>query len=92
MGFSNNFKILELTYRALNVQAPIYLSNLLHIHSNMRSFHSQSRYLLVVPPTRLKTRGDGAFECVAQRLWNNLPHVRLGYSQARRSKELAVDM
>ncbi|KAK0151579.1 hypothetical protein N1851_007117 [Merluccius polli] len=68
------FKILLLTHKALNNQAPSYLSDLLHHHTpsrNLRSSHGN----LLSPPTRTKHRtwGDRAFSIAAPSLWNSLP-------------------
>uniref|UniRef100_A0A8C6W155 deoxyribonuclease II n=1 Tax=Nothobranchius furzeri TaxID=105023 RepID=A0A8C6W155_NOTFU len=67
------FKVLVLTYRALNNQAPSYLSELLSPHITSRNLRSTSENLLAVPRTRLKTKGDRAFQTIAPRLWNSLP-------------------
>uniref|UniRef100_A0A3P9C069 Reverse transcriptase domain-containing protein n=1 Tax=Maylandia zebra TaxID=106582 RepID=A0A3P9C069_9CICH len=71
--FRIRFKILVLTYRALNGQAPDYLSKILIKYTAARHLRSQTQSLLVVPRTRLKTKGDRAFQSVAPRLWNSLP-------------------
>uniref|UniRef100_A0A8C6PYD4 Reverse transcriptase domain-containing protein n=1 Tax=Nothobranchius furzeri TaxID=105023 RepID=A0A8C6PYD4_NOTFU len=67
------FKVLVLTYRALNNQAPSYLSELLSPHTTSRNLRSTSENLLAVPRTRLKTKGDRAFQTIAPRLWNSPP-------------------
>uniref|UniRef100_A0A8C6NUT7 HECT-type E3 ubiquitin transferase n=1 Tax=Nothobranchius furzeri TaxID=105023 RepID=A0A8C6NUT7_NOTFU len=67
------FKVLVLTYRALNNQAPSYLSELLSPHTTSLNLRSTSENLLAVPRTRLKTKGDRAFQTIAPRLWNSLP-------------------
>uniref|UniRef100_A0A8C6LAX3 Reverse transcriptase domain-containing protein n=1 Tax=Nothobranchius furzeri TaxID=105023 RepID=A0A8C6LAX3_NOTFU len=66
------FKVLVLTYRALNNQAPSYLSELLSPHTTSRNLRSTSENLLAVPRTRLKTKGNRAFQTIAPRLWNSL--------------------
>ncbi|KAL4004124.1 protocadherin delta 1 [Sarotherodon galilaeus] len=53
-----DFKVLLLTYKALNGLAPTYLSDLLHLY---------------VPRARKKTIGECAFSFRAPFLWNNLP-------------------
>ncbi|KAL4007453.1 hypothetical protein ACER0C_001305 [Sarotherodon galilaeus] len=53
-----DFKVLLLTYKALNGLAPTYLSDLLHLY---------------VPRARKKTIGERAFSFRAPFLWNNLP-------------------
>ena len=67
-----------LVYKALNGQAPHYLSELLSFKSdhacsyNLRS--SQDRLLLKLPQLKTKvTLGDRAFSCAAPKLWNSLP-------------------
>lgn len=71
--FRIDFKILVLTFRALNGQAPQYITDLLCTYSPGRSFQSAGQSLLIVPKTCYKTRGDLSFEAVAPRLWNALP-------------------
>ena len=71
------FKILLLVYKALNGQAPNYLSELISFRShsyahNLRS--TQDKLLLKLPHLRTKvTLGDRAFSCAAPKLWNKLP-------------------
>ena len=67
-----SFIIFVLTFRALHGQAPQYLSDLLKPHSSSWALRSLDQRLLVVPRTRFKTRGDGAFQTVAPRLWNSV--------------------
>ena len=67
------FKVLVFTYRAVHGQAPAYINDLIHPHSTTRALRSSEQGLLRVPRTRLKTKGDRAFEAVAPRLWNYLP-------------------
>ena len=64
------FKILLITYKALNDLAPIYISNLLNKCVPIRQ---SSQYLLDVPSSNLKTYGDRAFSVCAPKLWNDLP-------------------
>ncbi|XP_072021468.1 uncharacterized protein [Amphiura filiformis] len=69
------FKTLLLAYKCLHNQAPIYLTELLHIYIpsvNLRSGHDQPR--LVVNRT-FTTQGDRAFTHTAPMLWNTLPNV-----------------
>lgn len=57
--------------------APPYISDLIHIYTPARALRSEGWFQLVVPKTRLKTRGDRAFSVVWPRVWNALPlHVR----------------
>ena len=67
------FKILTLTYKALNNEGPSYLSDLLVYQQSQRTLRSSCSKLLHVPKSRLKTYGDRAFRYVAPTLWNTLP-------------------
>ena len=73
MSFRTNFKILVLTFRALHDQAPSYLSDLIQPYTPARALRSVEQKLLMVPRTRLRTRGDRSFQAVAPKLWNDLP-------------------
>lgn len=68
-----DFKILLLTYKAINGLAPLYLSELLTPYCSNRDSRLNNRGLLQIPQTRLKTCGDRAFSKVAPKLWNDLP-------------------
>ena len=67
------FKVLLLTYKAINNLAPSYLSHLLVHYNPTRSLRSAEKYLLEVPKVRLKTYGERAFSVAAPKLWNALP-------------------
>ena len=67
------FKILLLTYRALNNLAPWYLSELVKFYCPTKNLRSAKQLQLVVPTTRLKTIGDRCFEAAAAKEWNLLP-------------------
>jgi len=67
------FKILLMTWRALNNMAPAYIKDLLIAYIPSRNLRSVSNMLLVVPRTRLKSYGDRAFSVAAPKLWNALP-------------------
>ena len=57
--------------------APAYIAELLQRYTPTRALRSADQLLLVVPKTRLKTRGHRAFAAAGPRLWNTLPlHVR----------------
>ena len=76
-----NFKILLITYKALNGLAPTYLRDLLQFHNPPRSLRSGGQLRLKVPATKLKTYGDRAFSVLAPKLWNKLPlEIRLSES------------
>uniref|UniRef100_R4GD80 Reverse transcriptase domain-containing protein n=1 Tax=Anolis carolinensis TaxID=28377 RepID=R4GD80_ANOCA len=70
------FKVLVLTYKALNGSSPIYLSEHISSYEPARSLRSSGVALLSVPPAseaRLVGTGDRAFSVVAPGLWNTLP-------------------
>ena len=68
-----DFKILLLTYKALNGQAPSYLKDLLQPRLTNYSMRSHNKILLTIPRTRTKNFGDRGFYACAPRLWNALP-------------------
>ncbi len=71
--FRIQLKILLFVFKALNGQAPSYLTDHLTPLSSSRSLRSSDRAFLAVPRSRLKTKGDRAFSIAAPRLWNKLP-------------------
>lgn len=71
--FRIEFKILTLTYRALEGTAPVYIQELVSLYSPARSLRSESSKTLVVPKIRTKTYGHRTFQWSAAHLWNNLP-------------------
>lgn len=74
MDFTNGFKMLKLTYRALNGQAPVCLAHLLLKHTAACTLQLQAQNLLVVLYTRLKTWGKGrVFHTLAPAFSNSLP-------------------
>jgi hypothetical protein len=75
------FKILLITYKALNNQAPDYITELLDIYRPKRTLRSTSQNLLAVPQTNTKTYGERTFQVSAPKLWNSLPdYIRLSSS------------
>lgn len=68
-----DFKVLLLTYKALNGMAPSYLTDLLTPYVPTRSLRSQATGLLMIPIVRKKTVGERAFFFRAPILWNRLP-------------------
>ena len=83
------YKVLLLTYKALNGKAPIYLSDMLHYKESKRALRSSSQHLLEVPTTRLVTVGDRSFSAYAPKVWNSLPlHIRLSKSVDVFKKEI----
>ena len=67
------FKVLLLTYKALNDLSPEYISELLSKPKYTRYLRSQSQHLLSVPKSSTVTYGDRAFSVCAPKLWNELP-------------------
>ena len=67
------YKILLLTFKALNGMAPKYLRELITLYEPSRALRSTDSGLLTVKKTRLKTYGDRAFCASAPKLWNLLP-------------------
>ena len=68
-----DYKILLLTYKALNGQAPGYITDLLKPYTPTRNLRSSSKNLLNVPPVKLVSCGQRCFSYVAPSLWNSLP-------------------
>ena len=68
-----DFKILLLTYKALNGLAPSYLQELLTPYLPNRTLRSQDAGLLVIPRVNKSNTGGRAFSCRAPKLWNALP-------------------
>ena len=68
-----NFKILLITYKALNGQAPTYLSDLLSYYRPARPLRSSTQNPLRNPCYNLKNYGGRSFAVAAPRLWNALP-------------------
>ena len=67
-----DFKILLLTYKALNGLAPGYLSDLLVHYSQGRSLRPRELIELVEPHTQ-RGYGERCFSVVAPKVWNKLP-------------------
>ena len=69
-----NFRILLLTFKALNNMAPAYLKDMLRLQTNDRyKWRSEKPLTLIVPKTIFTSHGYRAFSTAAPRLWNNLP-------------------
>ncbi|MCJ8744369.1 hypothetical protein PDJAM_G00117870, partial [Pangasius djambal] len=69
--FRIDFKILLLTYKALNGLAPQYLSDMLVLYVPPRLLRSKDAGCLSVP--RIAKTGGRAFSYQAPKLWNSLP-------------------
>jgi len=77
------FKILLLTYKALNGLAPDYIRDLLRFNISGRTLRSSNNRLLDEPRANLKTYGERAFSVAAPSLWNKRPlQIRLSSSEA----------
>ncbi len=70
--FRIRYKIVLLTYKALNDLAPAYLTNLLSRYNPTRFLRSQNSGLLVVPRIAKSTKGGSIFSYLAPKLWNSL--------------------
>ena len=82
-----DFKIALITFKALSLNQPVYIRNLLSIHTPARSLRSSSCSNLSVPFSSSKLYGR-AFEVYAPVLWNSLPNnVKDSVSQ-----NISVDM
>ncbi len=67
-----NFKILLLTYKALNGKAPAYITEMLSFKDTRQTRYMQSAPLYV-PKIKRSTFGGRSFSSVAPSLWNSLP-------------------
>ena len=67
------YKIILITYRALNGLAPNYLQDLLQVYQPARSLRSSGDLKLVVPRTRLRSYGDRAFSVKAPKFMEFTP-------------------
>ncbi|XP_070840477.1 uncharacterized protein, partial [Chaetodon trifascialis] len=71
--FRMEFKILLLTYKAINGQAPSYLKELIVPYCPTRTLRSQNAGLLMVPKVSKSRTGVRAFSYQSPLLWNHLP-------------------
>ncbi len=69
-----DFKILLMTYKALNGLAPQYLSELLSHYSPPRPLRSQNSGRLIIPRISNQLRRQIVF-LFSTKLWNNLPNT-----------------
>ncbi len=70
-----DFKILLITYKALNGLAPQYLSELLSHYSPPHPLRSQNSGHLIIPRISKSTADGRSFFYLALKLWNNLPNT-----------------
>ncbi|KAI5613905.1 hypothetical protein C0J50_11237, partial [Silurus asotus] len=73
LQLASDYKLLLLTYKALNGSAPMYLSRLLTRYNPSRSLRSQNSGLLIVPKIAKSTKGGRSFSHLAPKLWNSVP-------------------
>lgn len=87
------FKVLTLTFRALQGHAPAYLQDLVVPYTPSRKLRSSDSGLLAVPPSRLRSYGDRRFAHAAPTLWNALPQaIRDAQSLAQFKKLLKLHL
>ena len=67
------FKLLLLTFKALNGLAPSYLQELVHIYKPARPLRSQNETRITLPKYRTKCYGANSFKVYGAITWNNLP-------------------
>ena len=70
-----NFKIVCLTFKALNGLALKYLTDQINHFESTRSLRSAEKELLVILKIRTKTFGTRAFSFAAPTLYNTLPYA-----------------
>ena len=70
------FKILNMTWKALNNESPMYMQDLLTLSTSGLNLRSNHKMLLKIPRSHTKY-GERAFSSMAPVLWNSLPyHLR----------------
>ena len=67
------FKLLLLTFKALNELAPKYLTEMIEYYTPSRTLRSSSAFLLKQVRFNLQSYGEKSFTISAPMLWNNLP-------------------
>ena len=67
------YKILLITYKALNRCAPSYIGDMLQPLKSTMNLRSSMKGFLAVPPIRLVNYGQRSFSYAAPKLWNELP-------------------
>ena len=76
--FRIDFKILLLTYKAINGLAPFYLQELINLKEACKNKLRSDRDGLLLNPVKFKTLttlGDRSFAVAAPQLWNLLPYA-----------------
>ena len=72
VNYRIKFKLSTLTYRALAIHQPHYLTSLLHFSNVPRQLRSSTSQQLSIPRTKLNL-GKRAFSVAAPIIWNELP-------------------
>ena len=73
VSYRITFKILLMTFKAINGTAPTYIQDMVKIKCNFsRSMRSNEKTLLVTPKVRTETWGARSFYYAAPLLWNQL--------------------
>ena len=69
------YKIILITYKALNGQGPHYIKDLLTFKApkSGRSSRAVTNKELCIPKTKRAMFGDRCFKVIAPKLWNKLP-------------------
>ena len=67
------YKILLITFKALQGMAPVFISDLLVLHKPARVLRSSSKFQLRVVKSSTKFYGDRSYAYAAANLWNKLP-------------------
>ena len=67
------YKVLLITFKALNGLAPQYVTDMLRLYLPSRSLRSSTKNLLEIPSTNLVKYGQRSFSYAAPKLWNELP-------------------
>ncbi|XP_006822713.1 uncharacterized protein LOC102806180 [Saccoglossus kowalevskii] len=68
-----DYKLMLLTFKALNGLAPNYILDLIHVYTPSRCLRSSIKKLLRNTNYRQKTYAGRAFSYAAPKLWNDLP-------------------
>ncbi len=75
------YKILLITFKALNGMAPAFISDLLALYKPSRTLRSSSARQLCVAKASTKFYGERSYSFAAANLWNKLPaDIRHSYS------------
>jgi hypothetical protein len=67
------YKILLITYKALNGLAPSYIKDMLQPLKSTMNLRSSIKGLLSTPPIKLVKYGQRSFSYATPKLWNELP-------------------